>query len=326
MKIGITYDLRDEYLAQGFGREETAEFDKAETIERIEFVLQDLRHISERIGNIKSLVGKLAAGERWELVFNIAEGMYGFGREAQIPAVLDAYRIPYTFSDPMVLALTLHKGMTKRVIRDLKIATPDFYVIEDEIQLKNVDLPLPLFAKPVAEGTSKGITGASKISDYRELKTVCQQLLQAFQQPVLVERFLPGREFTVGIIGTGVEAKVIGVMEVLLQAKAESGVYSYHNKENYQGLVEYKLVSGSLAQACSKAALQAWLGLGCRDAGRVDLKLDEAGVPNFIEVNPLAGLNSKHSDLPILSGLAGIDHHQLVEMILDSALKRIGGI
>lgn len=326
MKIGITYDLRDEYLAQGFGREETAEFDKAETIERIESVLQDLRHIPERIGNIKSLVGKLAAGERWDLVFNIAEGMYGFGREAQIPAVLDAYRIPYTFSDPMVLALTLHKGMTKRIIRDLKIATPDFYVIEDEIQLKNVDLPLPLFAKPVAEGTSKGITGASKISDYRELKTVCQQLLQAFQQPVLVERFLPGREFTVGIIGTGVEAKVIGVMEVLLQAKAESGVYSYHNKENYQGLVEYKLVSGSLAQACSKAALQAWLGLGCRDAGRVDLKLDEAGVPNFIEVNPLAGLNPKHSDLPILSGLAGIDYHQLVEMILDSALKRIGGI
>jgi D-alanine-D-alanine ligase len=325
MKIGITYDLRDEYLAQGFGREETAEFDKAETIEMIESVLQDLRHIPERIGNIKSLIGKLAAGERWDLVFNIAEGMYGFGREAQIPAVLDAYRIPYTFSDPLVLALTLHKGMTKRVIRDLKIATPDFYVIEDETQLKNVDLPLPLFAKPVAEGTSKGITGASKISNHQDLKTVCRHLLQTFHQPVLVERFLPGREFTVGIVGTGVEAKVVGVMEVLLQTKAESEVYSYHNKENYQGLVEYKLVSGSLAQACSETALQAWLGLGCRDAGRVDLKLDEAGVSNFIEVNPLAGLNPNHSDLPILSGLAGIDYHQLIGMILDSALKRIGG-
>jgi D-alanine-D-alanine ligase len=325
MKIGITYDLRDEYLAQGFGREETAEFDKAETIEMIESVLQDLRHIPERIGNIKSLIGKLAAGERWDLVFNIAEGMYGFGREAQIPAVLDAYRIPYTFSDPLVLALTLHKGMTKRVIRDLKIATPDFYVIEDETQLKKVDLPLPLFAKPVAEGTSKGITGASKISNHQDLKTVCRHLLQTFHQPVLVERFLPGREFTVGIVGTGVEAKVVGVMEVLLQTKAESEVYSYHNKENYQGLVEYKLVSGSLAQACSETALQAWLGLGCRDAGRVDLKLDEAGVSNFIEVNPLAGLNPNHSDLPILSGLAGIDYHQLIGMILDSALKRIGG-
>lgn len=325
MKIGITYDLRDEYLAQGFGREETAEFDKAETIDMIESVLHDLRHMPERIGNIKSLIGKLAAGERWDLVFNIAEGMYGFGREAQIPSVLDAYRIPYTFSDPLVLALTLHKGMTKRVIRDLKIATPDFYVIEDETQIKNVDLPLPLFAKPVAEGTSKGITGASKISNYQDLKTVCRHLLQTFHQPVLVERFLPGREFTVGIVGTGVEAKVVGVMEVLLQAKADSEVYSYHNKENYQGLVEYKLVSGSLAQACSETALRAWLGLGCRDAGRVDLKLDEAGVPNFIEVNPLAGLNPKHSDLPILSGLAGIDYHQLIGMILDSALKRIGG-
>lgn len=325
MKIGITYDLRDEYLAQGFGREETAEFDKAETIDMIESVLHDLRHIPERIGNIKSLIGKLAAGERWDLVFNIAEGMYGFGREAQIPAVLDAYRIPYTFSDPLVLALTLHKGMAKRVIRDLKIATPDFYVVEDETQIKNVDLPLPLFAKPVAEGTSKGITGASKISDYQDLETVCRHLLRTFHQPVLVERFLPGREFTVGIVGAGVEAKVLGVMEVLMQANAESEVYSYHNKENYQGLVEYKLVSGSLAQACSETALQAWLGLGCRDAGRVDLKLDEAGVPNFIEVNPLAGLNPKHSDLPILSGLAGIDYHQLIEMILDSAVKRVKG-
>lgn len=325
MKVGITYDLRDEYLAQGFGEEETAEFDKAETIETIESVLQDFKHTPERIGNIKSLVGKLAAGERWDLVFNIAEGMYGFGREAQIPAVLDAYRIPYTFSDPLVLTLTLHKGMTKRVIRDLQIPTPDFYVVEDESQIKKVDLAFPLFAKPVAEGTSKGITGASKITNYRELKTVCLRLLQTFQQPVLVERFLPGREFTVGIIGTGVEAKVVGVMEVLLKEKAESGVYSYYNKENYQGLVEYKLVSGVLAQACADVALRAWLGLGCRDAGRVDLKLDDAGVPNFIEVNPLAGLNPKHSDLPILSGLAGIDYHRLIGMILDSALKRVGG-
>ncbi len=324
MKIGITYDLRDEYLAQGFGEEETAEFDKVETIETIETVLRDYQHTTERIGNIKSLVEKLAAGEHWDLVFNIAEGMYGFGREAQIPAVLDAYRIPYTFSDPLVLALTLHKGMTKRVMRDLRVPTPDFYVVEDATQISRVDLPLPLFAKPVAEGTSKGIAETSKINSYQDLQTVCLNLLQTFRQPVLVERYLPGREFTVGIVGTGDDASVIGVMEVLLKKKTAAGVYSYYNKANYQELVEYRLATGEIVQACAEVALRAWRGLGCRDAGRIDLKLDEDGIPNFIEVNPLAGLNPIHSDLPILAGLAGIDYHRLIGMILASALRRVG--
>lgn len=323
MKIGITYDLRDEYLAQGFSAEETAEFDKVETIEGIEMALQALNHDTERIGNVRGLIGKLAAGERWDLVFNIAEGLSGFGREAQIPAVLDAYQIPYTFSDPLVLALTLHKGMTKRVIRDLQIPTSDFCIVEHEDQIEGVNLALPLFAKPVAEGTSKGISGASKITNRKELKTVCLNLLKTFQQPVLVEGYLPGREFTVGIIGTGAEATVIGVMEVLLNEKAEAGVYSYYNKENYQRLVEYRLASGRIADSCAAVALKAWRGLGCHDAGRVDLKLDADGVPNFIEVNPLAGLNPKNSDLPILSGLAGISYQQLIKMILDTTLKRI---
>jgi D-alanine-D-alanine ligase len=323
MKIGITYDLREEYLAQGFGAEETAEFDKLETIETIETVLRGFNHGTERIGNIKRLVEKLAAGERWDLVFNIAEGMYGFGREAQIPAVLDAYRIPYTFSDPLVLALTLHKGMTKRVIRDLQIPTPEFYMVESTDQIAAVDLPWPLFAKPLAEGTSKGIAETSKIDNKQALQAVCLRLLRTYHQPVLVEGYLPGREFTVGIIGTGGAAAPIGVMEVILGEKAEAGVYSYHNKQNYQGLVEYGLASGEIARACSEVALNAWRGLGCRDAGRVDLKLDDAGVPNFIEVNPLAGLNPEHSDLPILSRLAGINYQKLIEMILDSAQKRI---
>ena len=323
MKIGITYDLREEYLAQGFGLEETAEFDKIETIEGIEYALQALNHDTERIGNVRSLISKLAAGERWDLVFNIAEGMYGFGREAQIPAVLDAYGIPYTFSDPLILTLTLHKGMTKRVVRDLGVPTPDFAIVAAENQINEVNLPLPLFAKPVAEGTSKGISGASKITNRQELKTVCLDLLETFNQPVLVERYLPGREFTVGIIGSGIEADVIGVMEILLSEKAEAGVYSYYNKENYQRLVEYRLASGKIADSCAAVALKAWRGLGCFDAGRVDLKLDAEGIPNFIEVNPLAGLNPKNSDLPILSGLAGISYQQLIKMILDTTLKRI---
>jgi D-alanine-D-alanine ligase len=212
VKIGITYDLRDDYLAEGYGEEETAEFDHPVTIAAIEGALHILGHDTERIGHIRKLAEKLVAGEKWDLVFNIAEGLRGFGREAQVPALLEAYDIPYVFSDPLVLSLTLHKGMTKRVIRDLGIPTPDFTVVESPEEIERVALPFPLFAKPVAEGTGKGVTAASKINDRAELERVCLLLLETFRQPVLIEAFLPGREFTVGIIGTGGEAFVPGVL------------------------------------------------------------------------------------------------------------------
>ena len=112
MKVGITYDLRDDYLIRGFSPEEAAEFDSRATIEAIAAALTALGHGAEQIGGVTALVEQLAAGERWDLVFNIAEGVHGFGREAQVPALLDAYEIPYTFSDPLVLALCLHKELS----------------------------------------------------------------------------------------------------------------------------------------------------------------------------------------------------------------------
>ena len=323
MKIGITYDLREDYLIEGYSEEETAEFDRAETIEAIDQTLKELDYRTDRIGHLKSLTRRLSAGDRWDLVFNIAEGLRGFGREAQIPALLDAYDIPYTFSDPLVLALTLHKGMTKHVIRDMGIPTPDFAIIEKEDQITGICLSYPLFAKPVAEGTGKGITAASKINTEKELVEVCRMLLTVFKQPVLVESFLPGREFTVGIIGTGKDAIATDTMEVCLKAQAEPDVYSYINKENCEELVEYRLVYDEEAQQVRETALSAWRGLGCRDAGRMDLRSDRSGRPNFMEVNPLAGLHPQHSDLPIIFNLMGKTFHQLIDMIMHSALKRV---
>ena len=323
MKIGITYDLREDYLIEGYSEEETAEFDRAETIEAIDQTLKELGYRTDRIGHLKSLTRRLAAGDRWDLVFNIAEGLRGFGREAQIPALLDAYDIPYTFSDPLVLALTLHKGMTKHVIRDMGIPTPDFAIIEKEDQITGICLSYPLFAKPVAEGTGKGITAASKINTEKELVEMCKMLLTVFKQPVLVESFLPGREFTVGIIGTGKDAIATDTMEVCLKAQAEPDVYSYINKENCEELVEYRLVYDEEAQQVRETALSAWRGLGCRDAGRMDLRSDRSGRPNFMEVNPLAGLHPQHSDLPIIFSLMGKTFHQLIDRIMHSALKRV---
>jgi len=324
MHIGLTYDLREDYLQMGYGEEETAEFDRPDTIAAIEQALLALGHQCERIGHIKALISRLAAGARWDMVFNICEGLHGIAREAQVPAILDAFEIPYTFSDPLVLALTLHKGMTKHVIRDQGVPTPGFHVVHNENEIDRVDLTFPLFAKPIAEGTSKGITARSKITDRRELAEVCRELLAEFKQSVLVERFLPGREFTVGIVGTDDSAVVIGVMEVVLKENADAEVYSYKNKENCEELVLYRIPDAEAVAACSDVALRAWRGLGCRDAGRIDLRMDERGVPNFMEVNPLAGLHPEHSDLPIICTFMRIPYQELIARIIASAAARIG--
>lgn len=323
MKIGIAYDLREDYLAEGYGDEETAEFDRLDTIEAIEETLQRLGFETDRIGNIRKLAARLVAGDRWDMVFNIAEGLRGFGREAQVPALLDAFEIPYTFSDPLVLSLTLHKGMTKHVIRDLGIPTPEFTVVETTSDVDAVDLPFPLFAKPVAEGTGKGISASSRIMTRKDLDSVCHRLLTAFDQPVLLETFMPGREFTVGITGTGEEALAVGAIEVLLKKDAEPGSYSYTNKKKFEEFVEYRLVKDEAAQKAIEVSLAAWRGLGCRDGGRIDLRADAQGVPRFLEVNPLAGLNPDISDLPILCNLAGMSYQELLGRIMDSALKRM---
>lgn len=323
MRVGLTFDLQEEYLAKNYSPEETAELDSPETIEALERALRALGYEPVRIGGIESLVRRLAAGERWDMVFNIAEGMHGLGREAQIPALLDAYRIPYTFSDPLVLGITLHKGIAKHILKNMGIATPDFIVINTLSDLDGHSLRFPLFVKPAAEGTGKGISSRSLVHNETELQELCGMLLAEFRQPVLVETFLPGREFTVGIIGTGGGARALKPMEVVFRGEAAGVIYSYETKKNYSELVEYSLITGELGQACEELALAAWGGLGCRDGGRVDLRLDSEGRPSFIEVNPLAGLHPVDSDLPILCRLSGMSYETLIGEIMSSALERL---
>ena len=326
MKIGLTYDLRSEYLAEGYSEEETAEFDRDDTVTAIEDALIRLGHRTDRIGHAKSLMKRLIAGQRWDLVFNIAEGMSGIGREAQVPAILDVFGIAYTFSDPLVMTLTLHKGMTKRVVRDAGIPTPDFAVVNGHEELSLVTFEPPFFIKPVAEGTGKGVTPDSIVRRRKDLAAACRNLLARFKQPVLVEQFLPGREFTVGVIGTGADASILGTMEIHLNSNAESQVYSYINKEQCEERVTYRLVSAdkdAVVREAEAIVLEAWRVLGCRDAGRADVRCDEHGRPQFMEVNPLAGIHPEHSDLPIICHFLGIPYIRLIDRILGSAVKRI---
>jgi D-alanine-D-alanine ligase len=321
MKVGITYDLRTEYLAMGYTEEETAEFDKEDTIDAIEQALQQAGFETDRIGHARNLMGRLLQGEKWDLVFNICEGLYGDGRESLVPALLDSYRIPYVFSGPATLAVTLNKYMTKRLVRDAGIPTPDFRIIRHEENLSEPKPPFPLFVKPVSEGTGKGIDQHSIIKTEEEYRRVCTALLKKFGQPVLVEEYLPGREYTIGVIGNGRETFVPGVVEVVFHDERET-VYSYDNKENWVGRLEYKKVTEDVFKACESLALKVWEVTEARDAGRIDVKADREGRVQFIEINPLAGINPHHSDLPILAGLYGMDYQALIGRIMKAAVER----
>jgi D-alanine-D-alanine ligase len=320
MKIGLTYDLRSWYTDRGYSLEDTAEFDKQETIDGIAGALQKMGYQTELIGNAFQIIEHLANGRKWDLVFNIAEGLYGDGRESVIPAILDQYKIPYVFSGPVIMGLSLNKHLTKVIVGAAGVPVSPGILISDLADLKKCNLEYPLFVKPVSEGTGKGITQKSLVHSPGELHNMVEWILTRFSQPALVEEYLPGREFTVGIIGSGDDAAAIGGMEVICAGNLP---YSVEVKENYEQYCQYRPLDRDIEDECKKVALDSWKALSAVDAGRVDLKADRKGKICFIEANPLAGLNPIHSDLPILARLYGIDYQKLMELIMKSAIKRL---
>ena len=322
--VGLTYDLKQDYLDKGYDKETVAEFDGLDTIEGIEEALKFNGYKVKRIGSIKELVHFLNLREKVDIVFNIAEGLNGICREAQVPCLLDAYFMEYAFSPSIVLAIALHKGFTKAIISKQGILTPDYYTINTPNDIEKIkNLEWPLFLKPVSGGTGMGIDCSSLCKDFYQAKETALKLLKNFNQPVIAETYLPGREFTVGIVGTGDEAKCIGTMEIKVKEESDNGIYSYKTKMEYEDFASYSIVEGVIARECERVALDSYKALGCRDGGRIDLKMDKLGRVNFLEANPLAGLNPINSDLPILCRLKGISYNQLIGLIMDSARKRL---
>lgn len=319
MVIGLTYNLKSYYITKGYSKEEVAEFDSEETINAIEKVITDAGHFVVKIGCLEQLMKRLLDGESWDLVFNIAEGLNGIGREAQIPAVLDAYNIPYTFSPTEILATALDKGLTNAIMRTYHIKTADFCVVRKIKDIKKVHIPYPLFVKPVAEGTSRGISHLSRVENEEQLYNQCLFILDTFHQPALVEEYLPGREFTVGILGTGDESRVLGVLEISSTHIADKHAYTYDNKQLYEDRIIYSLVEEN---EVAHLALKAWKAMHCRDAGRVDIRMNAKGEPCFLEINPLAGLNPSYSDLCILCKKLNFSYEDLVNHIVKEAALR----
>lgn len=323
--VGLSYNLkRDCPRGEGDPEDVAAEYDESATVNRIARALRRDGHKVVMLPYGPSLLSKVRRA-RLDIVFNIAEGWSGRNREAHVPAILEACGIPYTGSDALTLSLSLDKALAKTVVKSAGIPTPRFVLVNREADIARAKLGFPVFVKPAYEGSSKGIQDACKVENPDNLKNQVTWLLKAYRQPALIEEFLPGREFTVGILGNE-DLTVFPIMEVRpkVDVPADSFVYSYETKsKNLDQFLCPAPVSPGLARRISNIAVRAFRALGCRDMARVDVRLDALGKPHFLEINPLPGLSSV-SLFPMTAMAAGVSFDDLVNRILMLAARRCG--
>jgi D-alanine-D-alanine ligase len=271
-----------------------------------------------------------------DIVFNIAEGINGQSRESQIPAMLDMLQIPYTGSDALTLGICLNKARTKEILTYHKIPTPRFKVINNYSPIYNHSFEFPLIVKPVSEGSSKGIFSSCLVKNYDDLNRELKRITDEYNQPALIEEFLPGREFTVAIIGNDEETKVLPIIEIKYDTFPEEveHLYSFEakwildTKESDFDVFECPAsLDSDLEKQINDTAINTYRVLGCKDWGRVDIRLDKNEVPNIIEINPLPGVMpdpNENSSLPKAARAAGIDYKNLIQTVLYAACKRSG--
>ena len=327
MKIGITFDLKAS-MPRGPDVPDDAyeEFDSPHTIEAIARVLRGLGHSVSLLGDGREFLEKVLA-EKPDFVFNFAEG-HGISRsrEARVPAVLEMLGIPYTGSDPFTMAVTLDKDCAKKLVALAGVAVPQSFALDRDVSLTSVPLEqlrFPLVVKPAWEGSSKGIRDRCLVRDAGEVADVVASLRKALPQTILLEEYNSGDEVTVGLYGNQTP-QVLGMMQIAPRVAGEHFIYSLEIKRDYRKLVTYQCppaLPAKTLDAIGDSARRAFRALACRDIARVDFRVRD-GVPYFLEVNPLPGLNPDDSDLVIMAQLAGWSYDRLVGTILAEALKR----
>lgn len=323
LRIGLTFNLKR--VDPNSGDDSEAEYDSHETVGALRGALERLGHEVIELEATPELMSILPATDI-DLVFNIAEGIGGRNREAQVPAMLELLDIEFTGSDAATMAITLDKGLAKRIVAQAGVPTPAFALLRTGLEALPAGLTFPAVVKPNAEGSSKGVASTSVVRNETELRAVASGLCRRYRQPVLVESFLPGREFTVGMIGES-EPRVLPPMEIVFEpASGDLPVYTFSQKLECDGSVRYEApahVDRELGIELERVARQCWDALGCRDVARIDMRLDARGRVHFIECNPLPGLTPGWSDLCLIATGAGLDYDSLVGEVLAPAVRRL---
>ena len=339
MRIGLAYNQKPDTAPAPNASSKTgdvyAEWDEPSTIDAVEQALGLFGSVI-RLHADATFPQKLARA-RVQLVFNMAEGLYGQNREAHVPAICEYLNVPYTASDPLTLSLSLHKARAKEILTYHEVPNARFALVHEQVDLARVRLPYPLFVKPVAEGSGKGIFANNLCRSRTQLRERVSFLLETYKQPVLVETYLPGPEFTVAILGNGTEAyclPIVGFDFSTLPVGA-TPVYGYEAKWIWD-TAEHQLeifecparVPEKLYRHIELVALDAYQALGCRDWCRIDIRLDEAGVPNVVELNPLPGIipdPRMNSCFPKAARAAGFTYEDLIQEVVRIAWKRCTG-
>lgn len=309
-----------------------AEWDTWETINALKDAIAEIHDVTLVEANEHAFSGFKEL--KPDIVFNIAEGINGINRESQIPAMLEFLNIPYTGSDALTLGICLDKSRTKEILTYNNIPNARFLLMENVEQAEKIDFEFPLIVKPVSEGSSKGIFSSSFVNKKQELLDEIKRVINNYNQPALVEEFLPGREFTVAVLGNGGEAQVLPIIEILYDDFPEDVVplYSYEakwildTKESEFDVFECPAkLTRKLEEQIKNTALRAYSVLKCRDWSRIDLRLDKNGIPNIIEINPLPGIMpdpNENSSFPKAARAAGMSYNEMIQKVLYSAAKR----
>jgi D-alanine-D-alanine ligase len=323
--VGFTFNMKR--VDSRAGNDAEAEYDAPETIEAIRSAIASLGHEVVPLEANSELPQRLVEA-KVDLVFNIAEGLSGRNREAQVPALCELVGVPYTGSDSATLALALDKALAKRILRQHGILTPEFQVMVTGREKLHPALQakFPLIVKPNAEGSSKGIAQTGVVDDEAALRAAVKELVERYRQPTLVEEYISGREFTVGLLGDK-RPRSLPPMEICFKDRTKTRpVYDYEIKQEWEKHVTYECparLSPAELKLVERAARETFTALDCRDVARIDLRMDQKGNVYVLEVNPLPGLTPDYSDLVLISKAAGIEYRTLIAEILAGGLKRL---
>jgi D-alanine-D-alanine ligase len=325
LRIGFTFNMKR--VDSKAGNDTEAEYDPPETIDAIRTAIESLGYEVVPLEATSELPQRLADA-KVDIVFNIAEGLSGRNREAQVPALCELIGTPYTGSDSATLALALDKALAKRILRQHGILTPEFQVFNSGREKLHPWLlqKFPLIVKPNAEGSSKGITGSGVVDDEAGLRAAITAIVEKYRQPALVEEYISGREFTVGLLGDK-RPRILPPMEICFKDTSKSRpVYDFEIKQEWEKHVFYecpaKLTPAEL-RTVERTARETFSALDCRDVARIDLRMNKEGQVYVLEVNPLPGLTPDYSDLVLISKAAGINYRTLIAEILAGGLKRL---